>query len=1261
MAWIGDLVEDGHQEKTLIEKAFHMLVADIQEPFLILDSEGYVRYVNGEASKLISTDAVGRPFEDLGFSKDVESLALDFSRENSGDEEDYSDSILQTQKGSNPVQVCVKPLFLDSTPLGTLCIIRKEPEKSDSIQALEKMGMMIQKHSNVQKICTIMGEELSRVGIDLLVLHHDAGWFSVDYHTLDMSETQVTEFIMGVPFEYARMQCSEHAMQKFNDLSPLFFNNISSIISLTTPAINPSELTTFFSLLSSPRGVAVPLTRREEFNGLLILLSDDLSPHDAPVISAVGMQVSVALERADVFQQMVNDLQTLETQMKIRTEELERVKSKMESIVQSSVDAIMALDMEGTVTFVNKGVEKMLGCSQSDILNRSITSYFHSDKWTIKRLRRILMMKGHREHEELSLITEDGRVIHTLASLSLLKNDDQKVLGMMLILKDITEQKRLQQTLESLNKAASRIQKVKTQKEIFTVTTEELKRLNFFVVFIMFDERKTAGKIVHITESSGTLSIGEESIYEIPLYHSFYNRIIKKKEAMYLEDINVAMTHLLPLDMQEVSERTIEALGISHKNLILAPLLRQDETVGILAVISDVITARDCSSIVAFANQVSTALENARLLEESRKRADELARNLEKQHLLRKLNNELFLAQSLDEVLDAAIQGIFSLGKSFSSIIITNEDSTEARVMRVKMESRLLQILEKTAEFFFPGFSMKESSIPLEEGSTTHRLFTDTIPTVSPGVTIHGIQVTRLSLEQMFATLFRENSPFLGMFKKASHLLRFSSGMMLPILIKGTPRGFLMVMNTRQFTQADFNLMRTMVELISSALERIRHSEQLTETFNELRAIQRINTLLNTDASLQEILDHISLSIQNIYHYKCAFPILIDSTGPYLSFEYVTLPPNLVKTISRLLGEELSDFKFPLHTPSYVFDQVFKEKKCIILRGFPFLGELISIDGMDSSLSQLVSDFSKTFHISPDKASIMVAPLPYGDEVIGALFLIHEKPLKQEDYKHLENFLDPVGIAIAKSRAETRLRQSLEELKELDKMKSEFIDIASHELRTPLTTLKLYLEMMAMDQYGQLSDSLQERIRVMKEGVNRLEEIINQTLIASRVIKNKLRMKEHPVSLLIISTEIIQQLRPLWKAKQQHVFLESSPHLSSIQGDENALCTVLSNLLDNAIRYSPEDSEIYIRFRETAKEIQCMVKDQGCGIPQEDLKKVFDEFYIVPSKTEYARMDGRTGLGLFIAQGIIEQHGGRIWVESEVGKGSIFHFIIPKS
>jgi two-component system sensor histidine kinase ChiS len=374
----------------------------------------------------------------------------------------------------------------------------------------------------------------------------------------------------------------------------------------------------------------------------------------------------------------------------------------------------------------------------------------------------------------------------------------------------------------------------------------------------------------------------------------------------------------------------------------------------------------------------------------------------------------------------------------------------------------------------------------------------------------------------------------------------------------------------------------------------------------------------------------------------------------------VMLPPSVEKKVQKLFGVDVHDLRYPALEDSPILHQVLTDKKCVIMKGFEELAARISVDRVSFGVKKLASDFSQALGLDPSATSIMVAPLPYGENVIGVLFLGHRKGLTKEDFQHLEYFLDQVGIAIAKSDVEQRLRQSLTELRELDQMKSEFIDIASHELRTPLTTLKLYLEMMALEQYGKLSDAMRERIRVMEEGVNRLEEIINQTLVASRLIKNKLRLEKISVSLLDVSTEVVRQLRPLWTSKNQNIFLESPPDLSEVEGDEGALSTVVSNLVDNAVRYSPKNTEIYIKFVEHPGDVECMVIDQGCGISSEHTDKIFEEFYIVPSETEYARMDGRTGLGLFIAKGIVERHKGRIWVESVPGEGSTFHFVLPK-
>jgi signal transduction histidine kinase len=105
---------------------------------------------------------------------------------------------------------------------------------------------------------------------------------------------------------------------------------------------------------------------------------------------------------------------------------------------------------------------------------------------------------------------------------------------------------------------------------------------------------------------------------------------------------------------------------------------------------------------------------------------------------------------------------------------------------------------------------------------------------------------------------------------------------------------------------------------------------------------------------------------------------------------------------------------------------------------------------------------------------------------------------------------------------------------------------------------------------------------------------------------------------------------------------------------------VITALLDNAIKYSPEGSRITIKLHDHPNEIEVAIMDEGIGIQKKFQQKIFEEFFIIPSETEYAHMDGRTGLGLFIAKGIVKEHGGKIWVESVYGLGSTFHFTIPK-
>lgn len=1242
----------------LVDQAVRTLIEDAEDAFFVLDREGNIHFLNKRAEILTGKgkkDLVGEKFDNVIVTGEKEKINLCGS--------ETLKIHIKTPRGEIPAELCFQPVKRKGEPVGTLLVVKAEPQRYP--RSLETVGSAVQKHSSAQKIYETLGEELTMQGVTLMVFSLEDTWFSIDYHSFDRSKMHVTEFIMGIPLSEISLTITKDALKKITEQKSLFFYDISSLVQSATPKISTDELHHFFSLATCSQGVAVPLTAGNDLTGVAVFLSDDLHPEDAPAASALGVQVSAALERATYFETLVADLKALEDKIRTRTKELGKVKSQMESIVQSSVDAIMAADMDGYITFVNKGVETMLGYKKGEILGQPVTKYYKGGEKEAKRLRNILMERGQIENEGLDFLAEDGRIVHTLASLSLLKESKGNLTGIMAVLKDVTEQKRLQQTLESLNKAAFRIQKSRTREEIFTVTAEELKRFDFYVLFMLFNERKTAVRVVYVTAEK-TLDILKDlegkglSDYKLPVNNLLYKKMIKKKEPIYIEDIQSAMKLVVPPSMYEISEKGINLLGIIDKKAILAPLIIHNETTGALGVISGVITAGDIPSIVAFANQVSTALENARLLEEGQKRADELARNLKEQHLLRELNTNLFLAQSEEEVLDATMEGIRKLGKSFSNISMVNEKRTHAKPARLEMDATLLKMIEKVGKTVLPGFTLWDYEVPLgEEDNIYHRFFENQIPLISSNIQVHQ-PVMKAELSELYTGFASADSVVQEVIKAASGVLPYKSVMTFPIVVGGITIGSITVTSGEVFSEEDFILMKTVGEMVSSAMERINHSRRLTETLNELQAVQRINALLNTGASLQQILAHISSSIREVYHYQFALPLLLDFNRKHLTFEYVWIPSSVAKKVDDLFGVNLKEFKYPLLEDSPILHQILTERKCVIVKGFKELAESLTLHRFRVAVKNLTPDISQALGVDPDEINIMIAPLPYGEEIIGILVLGHEKSLTEEDFQHLEYFLDQVGIAIAKSDVEHKLRQSLKELRELDQMKSEFIDIASHELRTPLTTLKLYLEMMAMEQYGIVSAPLRERIHVMQEGVNRLEEIINQTLVASRLLKNKLDLEKKSVSLMDISTEVVRQLRPLWKAKNQNIFLESPPDLSEVEGDQKALFTVVSNLVDNAVRYSPKNTEIFIKFTENSEEVECMVIDQGYGISPEHIQKIFDEFYIIPSDTEYARMNGRTGLGLFIARGIVERHGGRIWVESTPQKGSTFHLVLPK-
>ncbi len=231
--------------------------------------------------------------------------------------------------------------------------------------------------------------------------------------------------------------------------------------------------------------------------------------------------------------------------------------------------------------------------------------------------------------------------------------------------------------------------------------------------------------------------------------------------------------------------------------------------------------------------------------------------------------------------------------------------------------------------------------------------------------------------------------------------------------------------------------------------------------------------------------------------------------------------------------------------------------------------------------------------------------------------------------------------------------QDITYLKELDRIKSEFISIVSHDMRTPLTTIRGYVSLLP--RVGPLNPRQQEFVEKVERAMQTIVELLNNLLDLSR-LESGYALSMESCSLAEILNDAVQLIRPQAEEKQHTLVLEIPPDLPPIQGDPRRLEQVFLNLLSNAVKYTPPGGRITLRAREQEGHIAVQVIDTGVGIPPADLPHIFSKFYRV--RREGETTEG-TGLGLAIVKAIVERHGGRVWAESEVGKGSTFTVLLP--
>ena len=336
------------------------------------------------------------------------------------------------------------------------------------------------------------------------------------------------------------------------------------------------------------------------------------------------------------------------------------------------------------------------------------------------------------------------------------------------------------------------------------------------------------------------------------------------------------------------------------------------------------------------------------------------------------------------------------------------------------------------------------------------------------------------------------------------------------------------------------------------------------------------------------------------------------------------------------------------------------------------MGSSIWVKNFESATQEQV-EWLNLFHVN----SFVVVPMVIKEKVEGYIFVGNSNPyntISEGDIDSLFVLSNQLGVAIENARLyeelkhshdilEVRVKERTKELAEaniqlvkLNKMKSDFVSAVSHELRTPLTSIKGYASILSAGRLGDVTNVQKEKLTKINVHSDELIKLVNDLLDIARIESGKIGMKIKHSSLTEIVESIVDLFFPQTDERKIKLELDTPKEPVMVWMDSSQISRVFINLIGNALKFTPEKGKITIKVIPGSDFINIEVADTGIGITPEDVNRIFDEFFRVDNVINVEKKG--TGLGLSLVKKIVEAHKGRIWVTSEVGKGTAFHFTL---
>ncbi len=1157
--------------------------------------------------------------------------------------------LLETLSNSMSVALENARLFDETTRL-----LKETEQRTAELAVITSVQQGLATKLNIQSIYDLVGDKIRDVfdtqGIAISYYDRDKNYITNPYYLFSGKRVYDYGFELGKGLTSHVIQTAqpllinENAKERYKELGAIFA---------------PSETED-----TAKSWLGIPLISGGKVNGTIRLENYErefaYNDSDVSLLQTLANSMSVALENARLFDETTRLLKETEQ----RNAELAVINSVQESLVAQ-------MDMQGIYTLVGEKMREIFNAQVIDIVTYDKHTNLITDQYAYEKGDQTLLgprePKGFRRYViqsgQLLAINKDVEKMRPVYDNTVMVGQAAKslVLVPMVAGGEVTGVISLQNVDQEEAFSESDISLLSTLVNSMSVALKSARLFDETNRLLKETEQRTAElAVINSVQEGLAKELDMQGIYDLigdrlcSLFPDTQTLVIRtfdqeaeiehfhyaiEKGVRFPIDarpFNWTSRELIatkkPLDIRENYLETAKlhggtgvTKGQPPKSAVFVPMIAGETVKGSVSLQNvdqeHAFTDSDIRLLTTITNSMSVALENARLFDETNRLLKETEQRTAELAVINSVQEGLVREMNIQAIYDLVGTRICNLFDTQTVIIRTFEHRTQ----------------------------VEHWQYAIEKGQ---RLYSNPRPL---------IWANKMMIQSKQPLLINEN--YLETAKKyggsgVTKGLPPKSALFVPMIVGDVVRGSVSLQNVEKehaFTESDLRLLTTLTNSMSVALENARLFDETNRLLGEakqrateLSTVNSISQALTSQLNTEELIKLVGDQMKDLFRANIVYLALLDSKTKIIHFPYMQ-------------GDTLTPMKLGKGLTSK-----------IILSGKSLL--------INKDLGAKTEELGIT-QVGVPAASYLGVPIPVGDEIIGVISVQStesENRFNENDERLLSTIAASVGVALRKAQlfeeVSTARKQAEEASKTADKAnqaKSAFLSTVSHELRTPLTSvlgfakiIKKRLEEKIFPVTNQTDPRTGKTIVQISENLNvvisegeRLTNLINEVLDLAKIEAGKMEWSLESTSIQEIMERAIAATSSLFDQKNLALEKFIDPDLPPISGDRDKLIQVAVNLISNAVKFTPS-GKVICRATQKKNEIIVGIEDTGIGIAPQDFDAVFEQFKQVVGDTLTDKPKG-TGLGLPICKEIVEHHGGRIWLESEVGKGSTFFFALP--